>query len=155
MVCILQSKYQINIDGTVAAYRLPYLLAGNSLVLKQDSIYYEHFYNELQPWKHFVPFKNDLSDLMEKLQWAKDHDGEVKMHFINKNLLIAMLQIYLVWYYEIPNYCVTHTEGSWLYLVYPVVVASENCHESITETVVDLDWQCLPRFEAEIVPSSA
>ncbi|KAL7983892.1 hypothetical protein Chor_000768 [Crotalus horridus] len=71
-----KSKYQINIDGTVAAYRLPYLLAGNSLVLKQDSIYYEHFYNELQPWKHFVPFKNDLSDLMEKLQWAKDHDEE-------------------------------------------------------------------------------
>lgn len=100
MVCILQSKYQINIDGTVAAYRLPYLLAGNSLVLKQDSIYYEHFYNELQPWKHFVPFKNDLSDLMEKLQWAKDHDEEVKMHLINKNLLIAMIRIYLVCYYE-------------------------------------------------------
>ncbi|KAM3837414.1 protein O-glucosyltransferase 2 isoform 2-T4 [Vipera latastei] len=73
-----KSKYQINIDGTVAAYRLPYLLAGNSLVLKQDSIYYEHFYNELQPWKHFVPFKNDLSDLLEKLQWAKDHDEEAK-----------------------------------------------------------------------------
>lgn len=76
-----QYKYQINIDGTVAAYRLPYLLAGNSVVLKQDSIYYEHFYNELQPWKHFIPFKSDLSDLLEKLQWAKDHDEEVKYTF--------------------------------------------------------------------------
>ncbi|NXG12617.1 KDEL1 protein, partial [Sakesphorus luctuosus] len=71
-------KYQINIDGTVAAYRLPYLLAGNSVVLKQDSIYYEHFYNELQPWKHYIPFKRDLSDLLEKLQWAKEHDEEAK-----------------------------------------------------------------------------
>nr|XP_028584015.1 protein O-glucosyltransferase 2 isoform X1 [Podarcis muralis] len=71
-------KYQINIDGTVAAYRLPYLLAGSSVVLKQDSIYYEHFYNELQPWKHYLPFKSDLSDLLEKLQWAKDHDEEAK-----------------------------------------------------------------------------
>ncbi|XP_044864452.1 protein O-glucosyltransferase 2 isoform X1 [Mauremys mutica] len=71
-------KYQINIDGTVAAYRLPYLLAGNSVVLKQDSFYYEHFYNELQPWKHYIPFKNDLSDLLEKLQWAKDHDEEAR-----------------------------------------------------------------------------
>lgn len=71
-------KYQINIDGTVAAYRLPYLLAGNSIVLKQDSIYYEHFYNELQPWKHYIPFKSDLSDLLEKLQWAKEHDAEAK-----------------------------------------------------------------------------
>ncbi|KFP88525.1 KDEL motif-containing protein 1, partial [Acanthisitta chloris] len=73
-----QYKYQINIDGTVAAYRLPYLLAGNSVVLKQDSIYYEHFYNELQPWKHYIPFKSDLSDLLEKLQWAKEHDEEAK-----------------------------------------------------------------------------
>lgn len=51
------------------------------MVLKQDSIYYEHFYNELQPWKHFIPFKSDLSDLLEKLQWAKDHDEEVKYTF--------------------------------------------------------------------------
>ncbi|KAG1665371.1 KDEL motif-containing protein 1 [Nymphon striatum] len=43
-------KYQINIDGTVAAYRFPYLLAGDSVVLKQESPYYEHFYGELRPW---------------------------------------------------------------------------------------------------------
>ncbi|RXM29401.1 KDEL motif-containing protein 1 [Acipenser ruthenus] len=71
-------KYQINIDGTVAAYRLPYLLAGDSVVLKQDSIYYEHFYNDLKPWEHYVPFKRDLSDLLEKIQWVKNHDEEAK-----------------------------------------------------------------------------
>lgn len=76
--CCLQHKYQINVDGTVAAYRLPYLLVGDSVVLKQDSIYYEHFYNELQPWKHYIPIKSNLSDLLEKLQWAKDHDEEVR-----------------------------------------------------------------------------
>jgi hypothetical protein len=32
-------KYQMNIDGTVAAYRLPYLLAGNGVVFKQESEY--------------------------------------------------------------------------------------------------------------------
>jgi hypothetical protein len=74
----LQHKYQINIDGTVAAYRLPYLLVGDSVVLKQDSIYYEHFYNELQPWKHYIPVKSNLSDLLEKLKWAKEHDAEVR-----------------------------------------------------------------------------
>lgn len=64
-------------DGTVAAYRLPYLLAGDSVVLKHDSIYYEHFYKQLQPWVHYIPFKADLSDLVEKIQWARDHDEEV------------------------------------------------------------------------------
>ncbi|KRT79509.1 hypothetical protein AMK59_7400, partial [Oryctes borbonicus] len=62
-------KYQINIDGTVAAYRLPYLLGGGSLVFKQDSSYYEHFYDDLIPNIHYIPFKKDLSDLTEKLKW--------------------------------------------------------------------------------------
>ncbi|MGH0182509.1 UNVERIFIED_CONTAM: hypothetical protein FKN15_009718 [Acipenser sinensis] len=80
MFVVIQNeyKYQINIDGTVAAYRLPYLLAGDSVVLKQDSIYYEHFYNDLKPWEHYVPFKRDLSDLLEKIQWVKNHDEEAK-----------------------------------------------------------------------------
>ena len=73
----LQYKYQINIDGTVAAYRLPYLLSGDSVVLKQDSGYYEHFYNELRPWEHFIPIRADLGDLLEKIHWARDHDEEV------------------------------------------------------------------------------
>nr|XP_005994557.2 PREDICTED: KDEL motif-containing protein 1 [Latimeria chalumnae] len=79
-------KYQVSIDGTVAAYRLPYLLAGDSVVLKQDSSYYEHFYNELQPWVHYIPFKRDLSDLLEKIKWAKEHDEEV--------ILIGLLSLF-------------------------------------------------------------
>lgn len=71
-------KYQINIDGTVAAYRLPYLLAGGSVVFKQDSGYYEHFYNELRPWEHYLPIRADLGDLLEKIRWARSHDEEVK-----------------------------------------------------------------------------
>nr|XP_061799283.1 protein O-glucosyltransferase 2-like [Nerophis lumbriciformis] len=71
-------KYQINIDGTVAAYRLPYLLAGDSVVFKQDSGYYEHFYNELAPWEHYIPIRADLRDLLDKIQWARDHDEEAK-----------------------------------------------------------------------------
>ena len=75
----LQYKYQINIDGTVAAYRLPYLLAGSSVVLKQASPYYEHFYRQLQPWQHYIPFKADLSDLLDQIHWARNHDDEVTM----------------------------------------------------------------------------
>lgn len=46
-------------------------------MFKHDSIYYEHFYKQLQPWVHYIPFKADLSDLLEKIQWARDHDEEV------------------------------------------------------------------------------
>jgi len=71
-------KYQINLDGTVAAYRLPYLLAGDALVFKQQSPYYEHFYKDLEAWHHYVPFKRDLSDLEEKLKWAIANDEKAQ-----------------------------------------------------------------------------
>ncbi|CAL7946832.1 unnamed protein product [Xylocopa violacea] len=69
-------KYQLNIDGTVAAYRFPYLLAGDALVLKQESKYYEFFYNDLVSGKHYMPVRRDLLDLVEKIKWAKEHDEE-------------------------------------------------------------------------------
>lgn len=53
---------------------MPYLLAGGSLLFKPESKYYEHFYNQLIPNVHYVPVKTDLSDLVEKIQWAKDND---------------------------------------------------------------------------------
>ncbi|CAD0196021.1 unnamed protein product [Chrysodeixis includens] len=86
-------KYQINIDGTVAAYRMPYLLAGGGMVLKQDSPYYEHFYGFLTPWEHFIPVKRDLSDLVDRVKWARENDEKAQLiaknalNFANKHLL--------------------------------------------------------------------
>lgn len=70
-------KYQLNIDGTVAAYRFPYLLAGDSLVFKQDSAYYEHFYVDLEPDVHYVAIARDLSNLVDKIELAKENDQQV------------------------------------------------------------------------------
>ncbi|XP_066596302.1 protein O-glucosyltransferase 2-like isoform X2 [Prorops nasuta] len=86
-------KYQLNIDGTVAAYRFPYLLAGDSVVFKQDSPYYEHFYKSLKSGEHYISVKRDLSNLVEQIKWAKKHDKEVKKisrtarQFVRDNLL--------------------------------------------------------------------
>lgn len=96
----LQYKYQVNIDGTVAAYRFPFLLGGDSLVFKQDSPYYEHFYSKLTPYKHYVPIKRDLSDLIEKILWAKENEDTVKeiianaREFVEHNLLPQHIYCY-------------------------------------------------------------
>uniref|UniRef100_A0A914YIK3 Glycosyl transferase CAP10 domain-containing protein n=1 Tax=Panagrolaimus superbus TaxID=310955 RepID=A0A914YIK3_9BILA len=62
-------RYIVSIDGTVAAYRLPYLLGGNSVVLKQDSNFYEHFYTFLEPNLHYIPFNEN--NFIEKLEFIK------------------------------------------------------------------------------------
>ncbi|MBZ3873337.1 KDEL motif-containing protein 2 [Sciurus carolinensis] len=82
-------KYQVNVDGTVAAYRYPYLMLGDSLVLKQDLPYYEHFYVALKPWKHYVPIKRNLSDLLEKVKWSKENDEEAKKITKKGHLLLG------------------------------------------------------------------
>lgn len=94
-------KYQINMDGTVAAYRMPYLLAGNSLVLKQDSPYYEHYYHDLRPFEHYVPFHRDVKlDLVEKVKWLKANDHEAKRimrnarNFARNNLMPSNIFCY-------------------------------------------------------------
>ncbi|XP_028655240.1 protein O-glucosyltransferase 3 isoform X1 [Erpetoichthys calabaricus] len=71
-------KYQVNVDGTVAAYRFPYLMLGNSLILKQESSYYENFYIHLKAGKHYVALREDLSDLIEKIKWAKQNDAKAQ-----------------------------------------------------------------------------
>ncbi|XP_020295225.1 KDEL motif-containing protein 1-like isoform X2 [Pseudomyrmex gracilis] len=100
-------KYQLNIDGTVAAYRFPYLLAGDSLVFKQESKYYEFFYKELVPGLHYVPVKRDLSDLVDKINWARNHDEDalkiarLARQFSRDNLLPSdILCYYTVLFHE-------------------------------------------------------
>jgi hypothetical protein len=73
----------ISVDGTVAAYRLPFLLAGDSLILKQESPFYEHFYRDLQPNVHFLPLKRDLSDVIEQINWARAHPEKVRQMISN------------------------------------------------------------------------
>ena len=47
-------------------------------MFKQESKYYEHFYRDLLPGTHYVPIKSDLSDLVDKIRWAKDNDESVR-----------------------------------------------------------------------------
>lgn len=83
MVQQTKYKYLLDIEGNVSAYRLAFILASGSLVLKVDSQYKVWFSNLLEPWVHYVPVKNDLSDLAKQITWCKEHDKECKK--ISKN----------------------------------------------------------------------
>lgn len=53
-------------------------MLGDSLVLKQDSHYYEHFYVHLKAGTHYIPIKRDLSDLLDKIRWAQENDAKAQ-----------------------------------------------------------------------------
>jgi hypothetical protein len=73
---ILRYKYIVSVSGFAFAGLLKPALLSNSCVLRQDPIATEWYETWLVPFVHFVPVKYDLSDLIEKIEWAKEHDEE-------------------------------------------------------------------------------
>jgi len=74
-------KYQIDIDGNTNAWPALFqkLLTG-SPVLKVASPYgfRQWYYDRLKPWINYVPVDSDMSDLVEKILWLKDHDAAAR-----------------------------------------------------------------------------
>ena len=68
-------KYILHIDGFVAAWRMAKEMFSKSVILKVDSEWVEHFYNDLVPWKHYIPIKSDLSDLIQRIVWCRQNDS--------------------------------------------------------------------------------
>ena len=93
------NKYLVIVDGNGWPDRLSSFLRSGSLVFL-STIQKEWVINQLIPWEHYVPVKPDLSDLVEKLDWAYHHDEQAKkiamnaLAFAKNNLRLADLQCY-------------------------------------------------------------
>ena len=60
----------LDIEGCGYSGRLKHLLWSHRPVLLVDRIHREFFFKYLKPWVHYIPVKNDLSDLIEKTKWV-------------------------------------------------------------------------------------
>ena len=105
-----KAKYLIVVDGNSWAHRIGTFLSSNSLVL-YNGIYTFWFSKHLKPYVHYLPFKEDFSDLTEQLEYAKNHDEEMKQiaanarkfveEFLNKNSLTCYLALLTMEYAEL------------------------------------------------------
>jgi hypothetical protein len=85
----LKYKYLIDVDGNTCTFeRCFWELLSNSLLLKQETPNIQWYYGALKPYEHYVPVKEDLSDLMEKLAWAKAHDAEAQQIAANATAFV-------------------------------------------------------------------
>ncbi len=74
-----QFKYQIIIDGKTCTYPgTQWRLYSGCLSLMQKSKNEMWFFRELVPYVHYVPVENDMSDLIEKVLWARENDDKAK-----------------------------------------------------------------------------
>ena len=66
-------KFIISLDGHGSSWSRPEsILFSNSLLLYQTE-YVQWFQTALQAYKHYLPVKYDLSNLIENINWAKAH----------------------------------------------------------------------------------
>jgi hypothetical protein len=68
---LIKYKYLIDIGDNGYSGRLKYLLFSKRPLLVVDRNYIEYFYDDLIPYKHYIPVKNDLSNLLEQINWIK------------------------------------------------------------------------------------
>lgn len=67
---VKEFKFLIDLEGKGYSGRLKYFLWSHRPVLVVDRPYKEFFFEYLIPWKHYIPVKRDLSDLIEKAEWC-------------------------------------------------------------------------------------
>jgi len=71
-----QWAYLIEVEGRGYSARLKVLLWSRRPVLLQDREWCEYWHHKLIPWVHFIPVARDLSDLVERVEWARGHPDE-------------------------------------------------------------------------------
>lgn len=98
----LKYKFLLDVDGNTCSWqRMYWILLSNSLLLKQVTSNIEWYYGTLKPYEHYIPVKEDLSDLLEKIDWAKSNDINAQRIAVNatelarKNLNEEMIYLYL------------------------------------------------------------
>eukprot|EP00930_Biecheleria_cincta_P001696 TRINITY_DN10280_c2_g1_i1.p1 TRINITY_DN10280_c2_g1~~TRINITY_DN10280_c2_g1_i1.p1 ORF type:complete len:572 (+),score=55.44 TRINITY_DN10280_c2_g1_i1:35-1717(+) len=69
-------RYLMSTDGsTIDDTRIYWMLSSGSVVFKQVTPLVPYGIPGLEPWKHFVPVREDLADLLAKVRWARAHDA--------------------------------------------------------------------------------
>ncbi|KAJ7162448.1 glycosyl transferase family 90-domain-containing protein [Mycena filopes] len=71
-------KYALDLDGTTFSGRFLGLLRSASLVFK-STIFEEYFSDWLRPFEHYIPVLPDLSDLVQKIEWANANPEEARL----------------------------------------------------------------------------
>lgn len=103
-------KFLLIVEGHVAAFRLSYQMYMNSCILLQNSDYKLWYSHLLIPYKHFIPIKKDLSDLVEKTKWCLKNDDQCKKIAFNGSQLIQKILtkkfIYKYMDYILSKHCI-------------------------------------------------
>ena len=71
-------KYLVHVDGHVSAFRLSLEMSMGCCILLANSKYRLWFRRLMKPMVEYIPIKEDLSDLVDKIRWCRKNDNACK-----------------------------------------------------------------------------
>lgn len=75
----MKYKYILDIDGNSVSWtRLPFIMIGGAVPLRPESEFKQWFHGDIKPYVHYVPIKDDLSDLVEQIEWLRQNDDKAR-----------------------------------------------------------------------------
>jgi hypothetical protein len=76
---MIKYKYLLDIDGNASTWdATAWKLNSGSVILKVDSEWNQWFYDLYKPWTHYVPVKDDFSNLQEQYAWCEQNQDECR-----------------------------------------------------------------------------
>ena len=70
-------KYILDIDGNASTWdATAWKLNSGSVIFKVDGPWIQWFYSDFLAYVHYIPIKDDMSDLQEKYRWCEEHPEE-------------------------------------------------------------------------------
>ncbi|RUS19890.1 glycosyl transferase family 90-domain-containing protein [Endogone sp. FLAS-F59071] len=73
-----QYKYVIDVDGGLGSSRKSSILKGKSTLIRQDSMFYQHYDPLLRPMQHFIPLDFNLRDVTQIVSFLQRNDALAK-----------------------------------------------------------------------------
>lgn len=77
-------KYLIDIEGRGYSGRLKLLLFSKRVLFVQERLWKEFYHFDMIPYEHYIPIKNDLSDLIDQIHFV-EQKGDEYYNEITKN----------------------------------------------------------------------
>ena len=123
----LSYKYLPVLDGWMCTYPgFHWRLLSGSVPFKQESDEVQYFYGALKPYVHYLPIKNDMRDLIEKITWARAHDDKCReiaknaRAFAQENLMPNQAYSYFYWvlteYKSLQEFDHLEVDNSWTHI---------------------------------------
>lgn len=74
---VSQYSYFIDLQASGWSPRVKYFLQSHRLTFLQERFHKAYYEEYLTPMEHYIPIKKDLSDLVDKINWANQNPKEV------------------------------------------------------------------------------